>query len=250
MARRGGRKGWNVQERPGDGRTILVVDDEAEVRALIAATLRSDGWTVVEAADADEALAVVAAADLAAVTLDIALGRASGYDVCRAIRATSDVPVLFLTARAQEFDEVLGFELGADDYLVKPFSPRILSARVAAVVRRRAVEGPAGHVLHAGLLSLDERSRRTYAGEHEVVLTKTEFELLAALMRSPDRAFDRDTLLDRVWGDWYSDAHVVDVTVARLRRKLADAGLPTVIDTIRGVGYRLAAPVRESAAAS
>jgi hypothetical protein len=203
----------------------------------------------VEAEDADSALAIAAAADLAAITLDVALGRDSGYDVCRAIRATSDVPVLFLTARSQEFDEVLGFELGADDYLVKPFSPRVLSARVAAVVRRRAVEGNAGHVLRSGILSIDERSRRTHAGDREVDLTKTEFELLAALMRSPDRAFDRDTLLDRVWGDWYSDAHVVDVTVARLRRKLADAGVPEMIDTIRGVGYRLAAPARPSAAA-
>ena len=226
-------------ERPGGGRTVLVVDDEAEVRALIAATLRTDGWQVAEAATADAAIERAARGDLAAVTLDIGLGAASGYDVCRAIRTASDVPVLFLTARSQEFDEVLGFELGADDYLVKPFSPRVLAARVAAIVRRRATEAESGHLLRAGDLTLDSRSRRARAGDREIDLTKTEFDLLAAFMRAPDRAFDRDTLLDRVWGDWYSDAHVVDVTVARLRRKLADAGLPEVIDTVRGVGYRL-----------
>ena len=124
--------------------------------------------------------------------------------------------------------------------------PRITSrrgsmpaARVAAIVRRRATEAESGHLLRAGDLTLDSRSRRARAGDREIDLTKTEFDLLVAFMRAPDRAFDRDTLLDRVWGDWYSDAHVVDVTVARLRRKLADAGLPEVIDTVRGVGYRL-----------
>ena len=132
VARRGTRspvaaKGVGVLERPGGGRTVLVVDDEAEVRALIAATLRTDGWQVAEAATADAAIERAARGDLAAVTLDIGLGSASGYDVCRAIRTASDVPVLFLTARSQEFDEVLGFELGADDYLVKPFSPRVLA---------------------------------------------------------------------------------------------------------------------------
>ncbi len=220
---------------------VLVVDDEPEIRALIRASLTQDGRDVVEAANGADALRIVRAGPIAAVILDLGLGAESGYDICRAIRERSAVPILILTARRAEFDEVLGLEMGADDYLTKPFSPRVLRARLAAIIRR--AETPASErtpSLVVGALELDERSRRARVGGQELPLTKTEFDLLAVLAGAPDRAFDRNALLDRVWGDWYSDGHVVDVTVGRLRRKLADAGLPDAVETVRGVGYRLA----------
>ena len=175
--------------------------------------------------------------------LDVNLGSDSGYDVCRAIRAESAVPILFLTARSDEFEHILGLELGADDFLTKPFSPRVLVARLAAVMRRAgAGTGPpaGGGQLRARNVVVDPAGRRVQVDGAEVELSKTEFDLLATFMADPAKAFDRPTLLDRVWGDWYSDDHVVDVTMGRLRRKLADAGAPDLIDTLRGVGYRLA----------
>ena len=227
-----------------DGRSVLVVDDEPDVRALVATSLAVDGWSVLEAEDQAQTLAAVRARHPAAVILDIGLGRESGYDVCRAIREIATIPVLFLTARQTEFDQVLAFELGADDYLGKPFSPRLLRARVAAIVRRAEEPGAVGTGpadIHTwGTLVVDERSRRARIDGRELPLTKIEFDLLTVLVRAPDRALERDALLDRVWGEWYSDAHVVDVTMGRLRHKLADAGAPGLIETVRGVGYRMA----------
>lgn len=216
------------------------MDDEPEIRALVRAALAPDGWSTLEAGSGAEALAQVRGHHPDAVILDLSLGPESGYDVLRAIREESPVPVLILTARQAEFDEVLGLELGADDYLTKPFSPRVLRARLGAAVRR-ASPGPDGGPgpRRIGALELDERSRRARVAGAELPLTKTEFDLLAVLAADPDRAFDRNALLDRVWGDRYTDAHVVDVTIGRLRRKLADAGIPEAVETVRGVGYRL-----------
>lgn len=228
-----------------DGRTVLVVDDEPDVRALVSAALAADGWVVAEAGNQEEAMAAVRARHPSAIVLDIGLGRESGYDVCRAVREVGAIPILFLTARQTEFDQVLAFELGADDYLGKPFSPRLLRARIAAIVRRAeergtGTTGPAD--VHTwGRLVVDERSRRARVDDTELPLTKIEFDLLAVLVRAPERAFERDLLLDRVWGEWYSDAHVVDVTMGRLRHKLGAAGAEGIIETVRGVGYRLAA---------
>ncbi|MFO1540426.1 MAG: response regulator transcription factor [Chloroflexota bacterium] len=221
---------------PTQGAWVLVVDDDAEVRALVSAALRVGGWGTRAVASGVEALAELRDGP-AAVVLDINLDGETGYDVCRAIRATSAVPVIFLTARQDELDEVLGLELGADDFITKPFSPRILAARVGAAVRRGAA-GTSEEVARYGPLTIDRRARRVLLDGREVALTKVEFDLLSTLADEPDRAWSRDALIDRVWGAWYSDGHVVDVTVGRLRRKLADAGLPDAIGTVRGVGYR------------
>lgn len=218
------------------GAWVLIVDDDPEVRALVSAALRVGGWRTRAVASGAEALTELRDGP-AAVVLDINLDGETGYDVCRAIRATSAVPVVFLTARQDELDEVLGLELGADDFITKPFSPRVLAARVGAAIRRSGV-GAAEAIAGDGPLTIDRRARRVLVHGSEVALTKIEFDLLATLAEEPDRAWSRDALIDRVWGAWYSDAHVVDVTVGRVRRKLGDAGLPDAIGTVRGVGYR------------
>lgn len=221
---------------------VLIVDDEPEVREVLGELLAGAGWEPVAVATGREALAALDGGDFALVTLDINLGEESGYDVCRDIRAVSQVPIILLTARVDEFDHVLGLELGADDYLTKPFSRRILLAHVAAAVRRR--QSPAAddsELLRARNVTLDLVGRRVRVGQAEVDLSKTEFDLLALFLGEPERAFDRHALIDRVWGEWYSDFHVIDVTIGRLRHKLAEAGAPDLIETIRGVGYRLAA---------
>lgn len=235
-----GRRG--SRGSPDGTRRVLIVEDEPEMRTLLAAALRAHGWEPQEAATGPEAVRAVEKDPPAAVTLDIALRGESGYDVCRAIREVSEVPIIFVTGRHDEFDQVLGLELGADDFIVKPVSPAVLAARVAAAVRRaNAGHEEEGPPLRVGRLVVDRRSRRAQLDGRDLALTKIEFDLLAVFMTWPDRAFDRDALLDRVWGDWYSDGHVVDVTIGRLRRKLADAGADGLIDTVRGVGYRLAA---------
>lgn len=226
-----------MQTESNAGR-VLVVDDEPDVRDLISASLQFAGWETVEAASGSEALTRVREGDISVVTLDINLDRESGYEVCRAIRAESQVPIILVTARTDEFDHVLGLELGADSFLTKPFSPRILVAEVAAAARRSASpeDSPAFRV---GSLTLDVVERRVRVAGQEVSLSKTEFDLLELLMSEPRRAFERQTLLDKVWGPWFGDDHVLEVTVGRLRKKLADAGAPNVIETLRGVGYRL-----------
>jgi DNA-binding response OmpR family regulator len=230
-----------VADPNGAAGRVLVVDDEPEVRDLLAELLGGAGWEVVAVATGREALAALDGGGFAAVTLDINLRDESGYDVCRSIRSVSDVPVIFLTARADDFDHVLGLELGADDYLTKPFSRRVLLARVAATVRRSRSPAAASHeILRAGSLALDTVGRRCHVDGAEIPLSKTEFDLLAVFLSDPERAFDRHALIDRVWGEWYSDFHVIDVTIGRLRQKLAEAGAPDLIETIRGVGYRLA----------
>lgn len=222
-------------------RTVLVVEDEADIRELICVALARGGWATLEAAGPAEALALLASNELAAVTLDVKLAGESGYELCRTIRGRSSVPILFVTARADEFDHVLGLELGADDYITKPFSPAVLTARVAAAVRRGAHGRQTDdRTVRVGPIALDPIGRRVFVRDRQLELTKTEFDLLATFLAEPTTAFDRDTLLDRVWGDWYSGRDVVDVTVSRLRRKLTDAGADGFIETLRGVGYRLA----------
>jgi DNA-binding response OmpR family regulator len=214
---------------------VVVVEDEPAITDLISRYLRRDGFGVHAERDGVAGLAAIRRLRPVAVILDVGLPGMDGVQVCRALRADDDwTPVLFVTARDDEVDRVLGLELGADDYVTKPFSPRELAARVRTVLRRTA--GPARGTAHeVGAVRLDPDQRRVWAGGQEVALTPTEFDLLAHLMRSRGRVFEREQLLSAVWG--YAAAagtRTVDVHVAQLRAKL---GPHSPIRTVRGVGY-------------
>jgi DNA-binding response OmpR family regulator len=222
-----------------DRGTILLVEDERSIAELVTLYLTREGFRVVERRTAAEALAALEAHRPLLVILDVGLPDLDGFEVCRRIRATSPVPVIMLTARDEEVDRVRGLELGADDYVTKPFSPAELAARVRAVLRRAAGLGPPEHV-DVGRLHLDLAARTARAGEVPVELTAREFDLCAFLAARAGRALSRAQILDGVWGtNWYGDARTVDVHVAQLRRKLGDA---VRISTVRGVGYRLEPP--------
>jgi DNA-binding response OmpR family regulator len=220
-----------------DNGTVVVVEDDPHIADLVDLYLRREGYRVLLAGDGEKGLEIFKQADPWIVILDVGLpGRRDGFDVCREIRARSTVPVLFLTARDDEVDRILGLELGADDYLVKPFSPRELVARVRAILRRTR-EGPAPlEVLTVGDLEVDVRRREARRAGEVVALTTREFDLLAFLANNAGLALSRQQMLDGVWGsDWYGDERTVDVHVAQLRKKLG-ADLPLV--TVWGVGYR------------
>jgi DNA-binding response OmpR family regulator len=220
-----------------DNGTVVVVEDDPHIADLVDLYLRREGYRVLLAVDGEKGLEIFKQADPWIVILDVGLpGTRDGFDVCREIRARSTVPVLFLTARDDEVDRILGLELGADDYLVKPFSPRELVARVRAILRRTR-EGPAPQeVLTVGALEVDVRRREARRAGEVVALTTREFDLLAFLAHNAGLALSRQQLLDGVWGsDWYGDERTVDVHVAQLRKKLG-SDLPLV--TVWGVGYR------------
>ena len=220
---------------------IVIVDDEPDLLELVRVSLTQAGFEV-EAADCgEEALARVArdAPDL--LVVDLMLPDISGTEICRRLRArpeTSDLPILMLTARADEVDRIVGFELGADDYVTKPFSPRELVLRIRAILRRRA--GPSGEgaaALRRGALRIDTERRRCFVDDDEIELTAKEFDLLVSLMQGRGRVLSRDQLLDRVWGsEIVVGARTVDTHLKRLREKLGEAG--SMIETVRGVGYR------------
>jgi DNA-binding response OmpR family regulator len=216
---------------------VVVIEDDPHIADLVDLYLRRDGYRVLLADDGEKGLAIFRQEDPCIVILDVGLpGPRDGFDVCRDIRARSLVPVLFLTARDDEVDRVLGLELGADDYLVKPFSPRELVARVRAILRRTR-EGPAPQeVITVGGLEVDLRRREARRSDEVVALTTREFDLLAFLANNLGLALSRQQLLDGVWGPgWYGDERTVDVHVAQLRKKLG-SDLP--LATVWGVGYR------------
>ena len=222
---------------------ILLVDDEHSVQKLLAYPLRKEGYEVVSALDGQEALDRLRDGLFDLVVLDLMLPKIDGFEVCRQLRARSAVPIIMLTAKAEEIDKVLGLELGADDYITKPFSVREFSSRVKAVLRRAALvrgdddlQEPVEH----GDLRIDFDKRNVEVREEAVPLTYVEFEILAALARSPGRVFSRSMLLERVWGDAaYRDPRTVDVHIRHLREKLeTDPKHPEMILTVRGVGYR------------
>ncbi len=220
-----------------DNGTVVVVEDDPHIADLVDLYLRREGFRVLLAGDGERGLEIFKQADPWIVILDVGLpGARDGFDVCREIRARSTVPVLFLTARDDEVDRILGLELGADDYLVKPFSPRELVARVRAILRRTR-EGPAPQeVITVDHLEVDMRRREARRAGEVVALTTREFDLLAFLANNVGLALSRQQLLDGVWGsDWYGDERTVDVHVAQLRKKLG-SDLP--LATVWGVGYR------------
>ncbi len=223
--------------------SVLIVDDEPAIRESLAFALKRDGFQVAEAASLREAQQRIEGADL--IVLDLVLPDGSGLEFLRSLRAQSDVPVIVLTSRDEETDRVVGLEMGADDYVLKPFSPREVAARVRAVLRRAATKlsqpdeekplrGPAG-------LVVDPRTRKAAVGARDLALSRTEFNLLSVFLRSPGRVFERSQLLDAVWGsDVVVGDRTVDVHVKALRRKIEEAGGdPKLLETVRGVGYRL-----------
>ncbi len=228
--------------------SAVIVDDDADIRALIAELLRQSGFQCTEAASGAEGIAAVREVQPDVVTLDLNLPDLDGIEVCRRIREITDAYVVMLTARPDEIDRLMGLEIGADDYLTKPFSPRELRARIAAMLRRpRSVgaaaaepQAPPEPVRHGGL-EVDIEGRLALLDGVELDLTRTEFDLLATLLSGPRRVWPRETLLRTVWGtDWVSDGHLVEVHMANLRRKLGDDPRSgRYIRTVRGVGYRL-----------
>ncbi|MDI3538109.1 MAG: two-component system, OmpR family, response regulator VicR [Bacillota bacterium] len=221
---------------------ILVVDDEGPIADILEFNLRKEGYQVEIAFDGEAALAKAVSFKPDLIILDIMLPKLDGWTVCQRLRQNSTVPIIMLTAKDEETDKVLGLELGADDYVTKPFSPRELLARVRALLRRaqsyRGTEGNSS-ILTFGDLTLDlTRYEVTKRGKN-IDLTLREFELLKFLALSPGRVFSRETLLEKVWGyDFYGDIRTVDVTVRRLREKLEDdPANPTYVQTKRGIGY-------------
>ena len=223
---------------------ILLVDDEQSIQTLLSYPLRKEGYEVVQASDGREALERFGEASFDLVVLDVMMPRMDGLEVCRRLRARSDVPIIMLTAKAEEVDKVMGLEMGADDYITKPFSMREFRSRVKAALRRGGMQRTDGEDPDRPLevldLRIDQSKRRVEVRGHEVPTTFVEFEILAALARSPGRVFSRDMLLTRVWGDSsYRDPRTIDVHIRHLREKLeVDAKSPEYLFTVRGVGYR------------
>jgi DNA-binding response OmpR family regulator len=227
---------------PTDTPRILLVDDEESLQKLLSYPLRSDGYEVVAAADGQEALDRFDESQFDLVVLDVMLPRVDGFDVCRKLRARSAVPIIMLTAKAEEFDKVLGLELGADDYITKPFSMREFRSRVKAVLRRAELvqrDDNGDEPLVQGDLAIDFSKRQVEVRDEPVRLTYVEFEILSTLARAPGRVFSRTMLLERLWGDSsYRDPRTIDVHIRHLREKLeSDPKSPEYLFTVRGVGY-------------
>ncbi len=221
---------------------ILVVDDEPDLLELVRVNLDRAGYRVETAESGREALDALRRSPPDLVVLDLMLPDRSGTEICREIRSDPELkslPVIMLTARAEEVDRIVGFELGADDYVTKPFSPRELSLRVKAVLRRREPQPAADGVLRAGPLRVEPDRHRCFVNEGEVELTAKEFDLLQRLMQRPGRVMTRDQLLEQIWGsDIVVTTRTIDTHLKRLREKLGPAG--DMIETVRGVGYRFA----------
>jgi len=217
---------------------VLVVEDDDAIAAPLMTGLEREGYEPQRVATGHDALEQAAEVDL--VLLDLGLPDIDGYEVCRRIRARSDVPVIVVTARGDEVDRVVGLELGADDYLVKPFGFRELVARIRAVTRRITPSTAEAPVTTIGDLVVDRRARRVTMAGAEIELTRKEFDLLASLADDPGATRTRDQIMEEVWdAHWYGPTKTLDVHIAALRRKL---GEPELIETIRGVGFRLAVP--------
>lgn len=219
---------------------ILVVDDESRMRKLVGDFLTKNGYDVLEAGDGQEALDIFyRQKDLALVVLDVMMPKVDGWQVCREIRASSKVPVIMLTARGDERDELQGFELGVDEYVTKPFSPRILVARIEAILRRTS-QGTGGEVLECGGIRMDKTAHQVLIDGRSVELSYKEFELLAYFMENRGIALSRERILNSVWNyDYFGDARTIDTHVKKLRSKMGEKG--EMIKTIWGMGYKLEA---------
>jgi DNA-binding response OmpR family regulator len=227
---------------PNGSTRILLVDDEQSIQTLLSYPLRKDGYHVTSAQDGREALQRFEEARFDLVILDLMLPKLDGVEVCRELRSRSQVPIIMLTAKGSETDKVAGLEVGADDYITKPFSMREFRSRVKAALRRSRMGGkPDGEeTIDHGELKIDFGRRMVTLREEEIKVTYVEFEILGALARSPGRVLSRETLLEHVWGDSeYRDPRTVDVHIRHLREKLeSDPKDPEFLFTVRGVGYR------------
>ncbi|MFV2062541.1 MAG: response regulator transcription factor [Chloroflexota bacterium] len=225
-------------------KTILVVDDEPNIIEFVRLYLEQAGYAVVEARDGREALDQHDRVDPDLIVLDLMLPEMDGMEVTREVRRRGETPILMLTARGEDIDRIVGLEIGADDYLTKPFNPREMVARVKAILRRADPALRGARPMDVGSLRVDPRRREAYVGERRLELRPREFELLAALARDPGVVWSRDDLLSSVWGtDFPGETRTVDVHVSELRRKLGEDGQP--IETVKGVGYRLVPPPRQ-----
>lgn len=244
---------------PTSQRTALIIEDDPDIRELLATTLRMNGFTTIEAASGLDGLAALTEHEPDLITLDLTLPDLDGVEVCRQCRAVSDAYIVMVTARQDEIDRLIGLEIGADDFIGKPFSPRELSARVSAMFRRprtglnnglhngrgaaaAAQQEPAGNdLLRHNELTMDVEGRVVALDGQELALTRIEFDLLETLLTGAQRVWTREALLNRVWGDgWSQDHHLVEVHIRNLRKKLGeDTSNPRFIRTVRGVGYRM-----------
>jgi DNA-binding response OmpR family regulator len=224
--------------------SVLLVEDESSIAQPFAQLLARSGFRTVLASTGGEALRLARETRPDLVLLDLTLPDGDGLDVCRELRRESTVPIIMLTARGTVTDRVVGLELGADDYVVKPFAPGEVVSRIRAILRRTATPPSAGPtVLTTGDLRLDTGARKAWASGRELTLTRKEFDLLARLAREPGQVVSRETLMSDVWDEnWFGSTKTLDVHIAGLRRKLAESASSTpLIDTVRGVGFRLAA---------
>lgn len=219
---------------------ILVVEDEESVRELLRLYLEKEGFKVELASDGEEALDKMSRTSPDLVLLDLMLPKKDGWEVCREIRKTSYVPIIMLTARGEEFDKVLGLELGADDYIAKPFSPREVVARIKAVLRRaNSISLSRGRIWETLGLKIDYEAKKVEVKGREINLTPKEFELLWFLVNHPRRVYTREQLLEHVWGyDFAGDTRTVDTHIKRLREKLTEGGIASSIKTVWGYGYK------------
>lgn len=227
-----------------DERCVLIIEDEQAIIDILKFNFKKEGYKVLEAMDGQTGLELALSENPDLILLDVMLPKMDGFEVCKKIREKSSVPVIMLTAREEEVDKVLGLELGADDYMTKPFSIRELTARVKANLRRTSIDKAAANEDNASLITSGELTinvERYEVSKHGKVIdiTLREFELLKFLATQPERIFSRENLLENVWGyEYYGDVRTVDVTVRRLREKIEDdPGMPRYIITKRGVGY-------------
>ena len=220
--------------------SILVIDDEERIRHLVRMYLEREGYEVDEAGDGREALEKIQKRDYSLLIVDLMMPEIDGWKVCRDVREKSDIPIIMLTARGEEFDRVLGFELGADDYLVKPFSTKELVARVKALLRRSGGKAAVSSTnLVYGPLKIEKEKHRVSIDEEQIPFTPREFELLYFLAKNPSRVFSREQLMETVWGyDFYGDARTVDTHVKKIREKLANPKVRSMLATVWGVGYK------------
>jgi DNA-binding response OmpR family regulator len=235
----------NAEEKPylpAGAKTVLVVEDESSLASTLSYNLRKNGFNVMQASDGVEGLQVARRDNPDVIVLDLMLPRMDGIEVCRRLRADSDVPIIMLTAKSEELDRVVGLEVGADDYLTKPFSMRELMARVRALLRRANVRAPADDAaqIFVGDLTLDARGRTVRRNGAEVPLKPKEFDLLFFLAKNAGQVFNREQLLENVWGyEFFGGSRTVDVHIRWLREKLeASPGSPHHLLTVRGVGYK------------
>lgn len=220
--------------------SLLVVEDDPDMQLVLRLGLEEGGFGVSIAPDGPSAIGMFEAIEPDLVIIDVLLGHDSfdGFELCRRLREVSTVPIIFLTIRNQDVDQLVGLALGADDYLIKPVSPRVLCARVNTALTHHPHASEERNLLILGNLRIDRALREVMVDDGPVDLTRIEFDILAALARAPERVLTRDELTSQVWGDWYgSDAHL-DVHMSRLRKKILDAGGPRVGHAVRGIGFR------------